>query len=232
MITYAEQTVSRPLSVPEYAGFALDGVASLQKVARNTVHVICPQTSVRATLSRRLVEHQFHAEIYAGMDEFLEFSPTAGFILVDEEVYCDPTSSFHQMISNAGIWMPAIVFCAQPDVEQAISIMRNGAQDYIAYDCSGTRLQQAIETARTNVEALRRKQERTQEAFRLISRLTQRERQVLERIADGMTNKVIGRELDLSPRTVEIHRAKLIVKLGAKSASEAVKIWLVSTLEN
>lgn len=232
MITFAEQILSKPISVPEYAGFSLDGVTSLQRVTRSAVHVISSQASVRANLSRRLAEQQFHAEIYAGMDEFLEFSPGTGFILVDQDIYCEPCVDFRRTISDNGIWMPAIVFCAQPDVEQAISIMRSGAQDYIAYDCSSARLQQAIEMAQRNIVALRNKQERSQEAFRLISRLTPRERQVLERIADGMTNKAIGRDLELSPRTIEIHRSKLVVKLGAKSASEAVKIWLVSTLES
>ena len=60
--------------------------------------------------------------------------------------------------------------------------------------------------------------------------LTPREREVLEQIVDGASNKQIGRDLGISPRTIEVHRARIMVKLGAKNAADLVRIGLLAGL--
>jgi FixJ family two-component response regulator len=69
------------------------------------------------------------------------------------------------------------------------------------------------------------------EARDRISTLSAREREVLDWLAEGSSNKAIARELDISPRTVEIHRANMMTKLGARHAAEAVRLKLEAKLE-
>ena len=75
-------------------------------------------------------------------------------------------------------------------------------------------------------DAQRQQRARAAEARQRISRLSMREREVLDRLAEGCSNKAIARELEISPRTVEIHRMKMMGKLGARHAAEAVRLRL------
>ena len=69
------------------------------------------------------------------------------------------------------------------------------------------------------------------EARNRISNLSRREREVLDWLAEGSSNKAIARELEISPRTVEIHRANMMSKLGARHAAEAVRLKLEAQIE-
>lgn len=82
----------------------------------------------------------------------------------------------------------------------------------------------AISRAAKEADAFRAQRARAAEARQRISRLSLREREVLDRLADGCSNKAIARDLDISPRTVEIHRMKMMGKLGARHAAEAVRL--------
>ena len=121
---------------------------------------------------------------------------------------------------------PILIISGWGDIPTAVDAIRNGALDFIEkpFDPStvAARVRQAIE-AWQNVDQAASILARD---FPGHDRLTARERQVLERIARGASSKEAGRELAISPRTVEVHRARIMEKLGAKNAADLMRIVL------
>ena len=110
---------------------------------------------------------------------------------------------------------------AHGDVDSAVTAMKQGAVDFLQKPISGRELVVAIDAA---LERSRKRlaQHRLQ---RRLARLTQREREIAERVALGATNREIAEQLHVSVRTVEVHRANLMRKLGADSLAELIRIW-------
>lgn len=118
---------------------------------------------------------------------------------------------------------PAFVLIDAPDMEMAIAAMKAGATDVIARSADGDRLLTIL------YEALR--QDGTPRPGgrlepRVLRQLTPRERDVLLLISDGKSNKEAGHNLGISPRTIEVHRARVMEKLGARNAADLMRIVL------
>lgn len=117
-----------------------------------------------------------------------------------------------------------IMLTGQANVGLAIEVMRAGAVDLLEKPCDPDMLLQAVDAAFEKLKQVRGVAARTEAAQRKIQRLSERERAVLDGLIKGQANKVIAYELEISPRTVEIHRAKLMEKLEVRSLSEALRI--------
>ena len=120
---------------------------------------------------------------------------------------------------------PIFIISGVGDIPMAVEAIKNGALDFIQkpFD-AGT----VVTRVREAVEAWARRAQRTeaQKTFPGHDLLTARERDVLGQIASGSSNKQAGRELGISPRTIEVHRARIMEKLGAKNAADLVRIVL------
>jgi FixJ family two-component response regulator len=125
---------------------------------------------------------------------------------------------------RAGHWLPVIAIAETPETYAVVRAIKSGALDYLAMPSQIAPLNDAISRAAKEADAFRAQRARAAEARQRISRLSLREREVLDRLADGCSNKAIARDLDISPRTVEIHRMKMMGKLGARHAAEAVRL--------
>jgi two-component system response regulator FixJ len=127
-----------------------------------------------------------------------------------------------------GLRLPVVVVTAHGDVPLAVQAMKAGACDFIEKPCGGAELIGAAEAALARGdENLAREREAAQAAAR-VAALTRREAEVLAGLVAGQQNKVIAIELGLSHRTVEIHRANVMTRLGARSLSEAVRIAMLA----
>lgn len=123
---------------------------------------------------------------------------------------------------------PVIVLASGGDVLQAVECMKAGAFDFIEQPCSGETLLRAVRRA---MDTQRHAASRTASQGvnrRNFATLTPREARVLQGVLDGKTSKVIARECSISPRTVEVHRARIMMKLGARSISEVVRMALAA----
>ncbi|MEM9669132.1 MAG: response regulator [Pseudomonadota bacterium] len=129
-----------------------------------------------------------------------------------------------------GVHMPIIILTGHGDVSTAVSAMRAGATDFLEKPYKKEMLLSSIETAFELIEAGQMKISQHKAAEAKINGLTDRERQVLERLADGLTNKAIAEDLGISARTVEIHRANLMAKLEADTLSAALKLAFAAGL--
>jgi len=111
-------------------------------------------------------------------------------------------------------------------VEQCRRAFKNGAIDFLTKPVDQVRLVDSLRRAiRLSIQQHQQEVE-TQEVLTSLSRISGREREVLERVASGLSSKEIARELDLSPRTVEVHRANLFNKLNVTSLADLIRFYL------
>jgi len=122
---------------------------------------------------------------------------------------------------------PIFIISGEGDIPMAVEAIRNGALDFIEKPFDGATV---VSSVRAAVEAWSRRHDVSEETLpaRFPGRdlLTPREREVLDKIAAGASNKEAGRQLGISPRTIEVHRARIMEKLAAKNAADLVRIVL------
>lgn len=129
-----------------------------------------------------------------------------------------------ERLRDEGSSLPVIVLTGHGDVSTAVIAMKNGATDFLEKPYEKSALLAAIDQAFQRIERGAENAVEEDRAQAKIGVLTARERDVLERLVEGLTNKGIAEDLDISPRTVEIHRANMMAKLEADSLSAALKI--------
>ena len=122
--------------------------------------------------------------------------------------------------------MSVVVLTGNSDVAQAVEAMKLGATDFLEKPYSPAALLAACARACSRSSELRASRDANRGATAMISSLTGRQREVLSGIARGLSSKAIAHQLDLSVRTVEMHRAQLLSRLGVRSTVEAVRIAL------
>lgn len=133
-----------------------------------------------------------------------------------------------ERLAAEGERMPVIVITGHGDVNACRRAFRSGAVDFLTKPVDEQVLLEAIETGFQRLDAELREAGEAAEAKALIAQLTQREREILDMIVLGWATKDIAKAYDLSPRTVETHRANLALKLGTTSVAEMVRIVLAS----
>ena len=126
--------------------------------------------------------------------------------------------------------IPVIVVTGHGDVPLAVRAMKAGVVDFIEKPFDGEQMLQSVRRALSLGQQDRSQAALAQAAESHVADLTARERQVLEHLVAGRSNKIIAYELDISPRTVEIHRAHLMEKMQAKSLSELIRMALAASI--
>ena len=190
------------------------------------IHLVDDDEAVRHSASFMLRHAGFSVKTYADGVIFLESAQQAalGCILLDVQMPHMDGLEVQQRLNDLGISLPVIVLTGHGDVEVAVKAMKAGAVDFVEKPYEKQTLIAALTRAFERLEARSHKDVLTDEAKGRIERLTPRERDVLIGLVDGFTNKMIAEALDISPRTVEIHRANLMEKLDAPSLSSVLRI--------
>ncbi|MCZ6697634.1 MAG: LuxR C-terminal-related transcriptional regulator [Planctomycetota bacterium] len=130
---------------------------------------------------------------------------------------------FQRALRARGFTLPFIFLTTGADVPDAVTAMKAGAFDFIEKPFRSNALLGQIQSAITRDRAFREKWTKRLEAQERTARLTRRERQVMELVISGLQNKQIAERLQISPKTVEIHRYKMMRKLEAHSVAELVR---------
>ena len=195
---------------------------------RQILHFVDKDSRMRAELSRAAYGLGHHAEVYANFDELLERPPSDGIIIArDEESEGGIARNLFRLIQE-GIWLPAIAISEKPDAELVVRAIKAGALDYLEIPVGSSTLASTLERVADEAEEVAATRQKIIEARERVGKLSRREGQVLDLLVTGLSNKEIARELDISPRTVEIHRANMMLKLNVKHAAEAVRLALES----
>ena len=195
------------------------------------VHVIDPDSRRRAAIAREFLGRSMHAEIYEDLAEFRDRIPKEGLVFaVDDPERCEPAELFETMRSQQLI-LPVALYSPQPSPEKIVQAMLLGALDYLQWPFDPALLASSMERLEVQGTRLTEQERRRSAAQAKLDELTARERQVLLWMIHGNTNREIGGKLGISPRTVEIHRANLMRKLNAGSASDAVRLALYAGLD-
>jgi two-component system, LuxR family, response regulator FixJ len=127
---------------------------------------------------------------------------------------------------------PLILITGHADVALAVSAMRAGAFDFLEKPVDDERLLGSLNNALKESGKTRQTVRESKMAAELLSALTAREREVLDRLVLGMSNKLVAHELGISPRTVETHRARLQTKLKARDLSNLVRLSIAANQMN
>jgi len=194
------------------------------------VHLVDDDEAVRESLAALLDVHDFTVATYPSGEAFLASCPAgaAGCLLTDIRMPEMDGLALQERVAASYPDLSVIVMTGHADVPLAVRAMKAGAIDFIEKPFPAPAIVDAIE--RALAETARRRgaqpQPNTEIRERLDS-LTPREREVLDGLVAGLPNKTIAYDLGISPRTVEIHRARVMEKMRAKSLSELVRHAMV-----
>lgn len=197
---------------------------------RRTLHIVDGSSRVRAELARIGFNLGHHAEVYGNLAEFTHRPPQDGIVLLRDDPLSPALSNTIDQFANADIWLPVLAMDTDPDTSRVVSAIKAGALDYIALPASAGYLSRVLARISEEAKAYGEARKRMIEARNRITSLSNREREVLDWLSRGSSNKVIARELEISPRTVEIHRANMMSKLGANHAADAVRLRIEAGL--
>ena len=212
-------------------------------MSERLVHVVDDDDAVRRSLSLLLraagyTVHE-HRSAEALLDALAAGPPVPGSCaVVDVRMAGMDGLALQQRLSQGGMPIPVVIVTGHADVPLAVQAMRNGAVDFIEKPYPPGRMLAAVADAQAAATAAaaappapptgRRRSDREAEAaIARLAALTGREREVLAALVAGKSNKVIARDLGLSPRTVEAHRAALMDRLSVKSLAEAIRLAVV-----
>ena len=194
------------------------------------VHIVDDDESLRRALQRLLRAAGYTALTYGTAAAILEAAPRlSGCILLDLRMPDMDGLEVQARLGKLGIRLPVIVVTGHGDVPTAVRAMKAGAHDFLEKPIDEEMLLVAVQAAFRDGAQMARADEAAQAAQRLAG-LSPRERQVLERIVAGKPNKVIAYDLDISIRTVEVHRARLLTRLGTHSMAAAIRIAVLAAL--
>jgi len=194
----------------------------------STVYVVDDDDGMRRALSLLLSTVGYKVAAFASPKEFLEkFKPDVPACLVlDIRMPGMSGLELQQHLNRMGSMLPVIFITGHGDVPMAVQAMKEGAFEFIQKPFRDQdlldRVNHALEQDRENRSTLARRAD----VMQRLESLTPREKQVMELVVDGAANKVIAIDLGLSERTVEIHRAKVMEKMGARSVAHLVKLQL------
>jgi FixJ family two-component response regulator len=190
------------------------------------VFIVDDDDAVRRFLSGLIESVDLRVEAYASAQDFLAaYEPgRPGCLVLDVRMPEMSGLELQRELTNRAIDLPVIILTGHGNVQVAVHAMKAGAIDFVEKPFDNEFLLDRIQKAVT--ESLRAGSERARrnEISERMQLLTPRERQVLDLVVAGETNKGVARHLDISEKTVEIHRAKVMRKMQAKSLADLVKM--------
>src|SRR5580704_10869773 len=199
--------------------------------SKRVVHIIDDDAAVRRALVRLLRSMGFTAMTYETAQAVLDDAATlsSGCILLDLQMPGMDGIELLGRLGELGVDLPVIVVTGHGDVPTAVRAMKAGAVDFIEKPIDETQLFAAIDAALAEKKFAVRDRAVAGATERL-ALLSPRERQVLEAIAIGRPSKLIAYDLGISVRTVEVHRAHMLDRLGVHNVAEAIRIAVMAAL--
>lgn len=197
---------------------------------KSVVHLIDDDDAVRRSLAFLLAASGYAVRVHELATAFLAIAPglRGGCIVSDVRMPGMDGLALQRRLRELGVRTPMIIMTGHADVALAVEAMKAGAIDFLEKPFDDELLLSAIRIA---LEGQAGEDEPSDEAAAVrarLARLTPRETEVLEGLLAGRPNKTIAYDLGISPRTVEVHRASLMTRMGARSLAELVRMTLAA----
>lgn len=196
------------------------------KADAEAIYIVDDDPAVRDALSVLFNMEGFIVETFSDGDTFVQSASKTIPACVMLDVHMPGRSGIEILKAlNADNYpAPIFIISGQGDIPMAVEAIRNGAFDFIEKPFSADTV---LERVRESIAAMKQRKPQSETPdFKGAELLTRREHEVLKEITDGASNKEAGRTLGISPRTVEVHRARIMEKLGARNAADLVRIVL------
>jgi FixJ family two-component response regulator len=198
------------------------------------VYVVDSNDASQGKLSLLLQSAGYQVKTFSSAQAFLDVAP----VLVPGCVVLDISSPgmgeliVPKDLKARRVGLPVVAIgAAHGDVAFGVQAMKAGAVDFVDVPYDSRQLLDAVASALAAIRDIAERDQAAELAKARIAALSAREREVLERLLTGGTNKTIARDLDISPRTVEAHRARIMERLGAQSLPELVQIAMAAGLK-
>ncbi|WP_367715699.1 response regulator FixJ [Nitratireductor sp. GISD-1A_MAKvit] len=194
------------------------------------IHIVDDEEPVRKSLAFLLTMSGHAARVHDSATGFLKIAPELGNACLITDLRMPDMSGVELLrrLGQGGNMLPTIVITGHGDVPMAVEAMKAGALDFIEKPFSDEVLMEAVSRA---IGKLEKRPQAGADAGMVRERvllLSEREQQVMHRIVAGLPNKTIAFELDISPRTVEVHRANVMAKMQARNLPELVRMALMA----
>ncbi|MBD1547036.1 response regulator transcription factor [Roseibium aggregatum] len=190
------------------------------------IYIVDDDPAVRDALSVVFNLEGFVVETFSDGDTFVQSASKTHPACVILDVHMPGRSGIDilKTLNAENYPAPIFIISGQGDIPMAVEAIRNGAFDFIEKPFTADKV---VERINQGIEAVKRtSSDEMPMNFSGADLLTRRESEVLKEITDGSSNKEVGRKLGISPRTVEVHRARIMEKLGARNAADLVRIVL------
>jgi two-component system response regulator FixJ len=197
--------------------------------AEAIVHIVDDDQAIRDSLKLLMKSVGFESMAYESAETFLKRADLAqpGCLIVDIRMQGMNGLELQQLLNDRNIKLPVIIITGHGDIPMAVQAIKAGAVDFLEKPFDNevliTRIRQSFKEATREQD----KESRIAEARAKIAQLTPREREVMNFLVAGKHNKAIADEMNISIRTAEAHRAKVMKKLHADSLSDVVRIALL-----
>jgi two-component system response regulator FixJ len=195
----------------------------------HSVFIVDDDPAMRDALTLMLRGAGFRARAFASADDFLDDLPTDASACVVTDVRMPGVEGpelVRRLKALRGNSWPVIVITGHADVPLAVQLMKAGVSDFIEKPFDPQQILDSVGHCIASLSGLEAERAAREEARRRVASLTNRERQVFEALIDGCSNKEIALQLEISPRTVEIFRAKVMTKMQAPNLSTLVRIGM------
>lgn len=195
-----------------------------------TIFIVDDDEADRCSLAALIESHGFQPRSYASATAFLDdrVASQRGCLLVDVQMPEMGGLLLQRRMREAGMSMPVIVMTAFGDVPTAVQAMKDGAVDFIEKPFREEALLAAVQAALDRDRMTAEHAARIADVRVRRERLTPRERQVLDGLTRGRQNKEIAYDLGISPRTVEIHRARVMEKMEVHNLPQLIRLTLAA----
>jgi len=193
--------------------------------AEQTVFIVDDESVLRESLRFLLESIRLRIETFDCAEAFLSrYTPDrAGCLVLDVRMPGISGPELMDILNRSGATIPIIFLSAHGDVPLTVRAMKGGAFDFLQKPYNNQEFLDRVRQALALDKANRSQRKQLDEYSTKLAMLTLRERQILERVVDGQSNKLIARELGISHKTVEAHRSRLMRKMGAASFAELLQ---------
>jgi len=194
------------------------------------VFIVDDDADVRESLGALLESAGFKVALFDSARAFLEVfkSQTGACLLTDIRMPGMDGLELQANLVERGVRIPVIVMTGHGDVPLAVKAMKAGAVDFLEKPFDDRTLIASIENALKIAGKAHAEHSKSEAALAALRTLTDRERDVLLLLVAGYANKVVAHKLDISPRTVEVHRARLMEKTSSRNLADLVRITLAA----